>query len=59
MSCEQKDVLVGVSNLRNSAGHFSSAGFDVQDVAVPGWVASPENIENMKAKVAGIDADSM
>jgi hypothetical protein len=41
-------VLVGASNLRSSASHFGSAGFDVQDLTVPGWVASPENIEKLK-----------
>jgi hypothetical protein len=54
----QKVVLVGASNLRSSAVHFSSAGYDVQDLTVPGWVASPENIEKMKAKVEETSSDS-
>jgi hypothetical protein len=54
----QKVVLVGASNLRSSACHFSSAGYDVQDLTVPGWVASPENIEKMKAKVEETKSDS-
>jgi hypothetical protein len=54
----QKVVLVGASNLRSSACHFSSAGYDVQDLTVPGWVASPENIEKMKAKVEETNSDS-
>ncbi len=49
--CKQKVVLVGSSNLRNSASHFSSAGYEVVDYTEPGWVASPDNIKKMAEKI--------
>ncbi len=54
----RKVVLVGASNLRSSARHFVTAGYEVHDLTVPGWVASPENIENLKKEVEGIVSDS-
>jgi hypothetical protein len=54
----RKVVLVGASNLRSSACHFSLAGFDVQHLTVPGRVASPENITKLKTKVEEIKTDS-
>ncbi len=53
----QKVVLIGASNLKNSARHFSSRGFDVTDLTEPGWVASPENIERMTSKLSGLQVD--
>ncbi len=54
----RKVVLIGASNLKNSARNFSSNGFEVQDLTVPGWVASHENIEILQSKLMRFQADS-
>jgi hypothetical protein len=54
----RKVVLIAASNLKNSARHFSSKGFDIQDLTVPGWVASQENIEILQSKLMSSQADS-
>jgi hypothetical protein len=60
-NCKQKVVLVGASNLRNSASHFSSAGYEVVDYTEPGCVASPENIKRMSEKInkGGVDGNHL
>jgi hypothetical protein len=57
-NCGQKVVLVGASNLKNSASHFSSSGYDVVDLTIPGWIASPENIEKMLKKVSTVEENT-
>jgi hypothetical protein len=57
-NCGQRVVLVGASNLKNSASHFSSSGYDVRDLTISGWIASPENIENMIKKISTIEESS-
>jgi hypothetical protein len=57
-NCGQKVVLVGASNLKNSASHFSSSGYDVIDLTIPGWIASPENIEKMIKKVSTVEENT-
>jgi hypothetical protein len=44
---EQKVILVGASNLRNSRPHFDGASSRILDATVPGWTATPENISSM------------
>jgi hypothetical protein len=44
---EQKVILVGASNLRNSRPHFDGASSRIIDATVPGWTATPDNISSM------------
>jgi hypothetical protein len=41
-------VLVGASNLKRTACLFEAKGLKVTDLCIPGWVATPENIDQMK-----------
>jgi hypothetical protein len=41
---EQKVVLIGASYLGYCRDHFCQSGFEVINLTVPGWVASPENV---------------
>jgi len=50
-------VLVGASNLHRVTGHLRQLGWEVEDLCVPGWVATPANVEAMLEKLAqqGLD----
>jgi hypothetical protein len=52
---EQKGVLIGASNLGHSAIYFRQSGRDVIDLTIPGWVASPKNVENMVKEINRIE----
>jgi hypothetical protein len=45
---EQKVTLCGASNLRHSIPHFADPNMTFEDITVPGWTASPENITKIK-----------
>jgi hypothetical protein len=44
---EQKVILVGASNLRNSLPHFDGASYRIVDATVSGWIATPDNISSL------------
>ncbi len=44
---EQKIVLISASNLSQCAKHLELAGHKVDNLCIPGWIASPENIAKM------------
>jgi hypothetical protein len=41
---EQKIVVIGASNLNQCANHLEQAGYKVDNLCMPGWIASPDNI---------------
>ena len=55
----RKLVLVGASNLKKDALHLQSLGFEVLDLCIPGWLATPGSvsilIENLKKINIGTD----
>jgi hypothetical protein len=51
---QQKVILVGASNLRNSRPHFDGACNRTIDATVPGWTATPENISSMCKNTAAM-----
>ncbi len=44
---EKKVVLVGASNLGNCSDAFRQSGLEVVDLIVPGWLATPENVNKV------------
>jgi hypothetical protein len=48
-------IVVGGSHMARVAGCLKKNGILVADLSVPGWVASPENIADLKAKIEKID----
>ncbi len=48
---EQKIVLVGASNLSQCAKHLELAGHKVDNLCIPGWIASPDNIAKMSETI--------
>jgi hypothetical protein len=51
-------TLVGASNLRNSLPHFDGTDFQFEDVTVPGWTATLENIAKLATNVANMAENS-
>jgi hypothetical protein len=49
--CEQRYILLGVSNLGYCAAWLRHSGRNVVDLTTPGWVASPENIKELVEKL--------
>jgi hypothetical protein len=47
----QNVILVGASNLKYNAKHFSDANMTFRDISSPGWVANPSNISGLCAAV--------
>ncbi len=54
----QKVTLVGASNLRNSVPHFDDTNLQFEDVTLPGWTATSENIAKLAADVNKADNSS-
>ncbi len=48
---EQKIVLVGAGNLSQCAKHLELAGYKVDNLCIPGWIASPDNIAKMSETI--------
>ncbi len=48
---EQKIVLVGASNLSHCAKYLELAGHKVDNLCIPGWIASPDNIAKMSETI--------
>jgi hypothetical protein len=48
---EQKIVLIGASNLNPCANHLEQAGYKVDNLCMPGWIASPDSIAKMSERV--------
>jgi hypothetical protein len=44
-------ILVGASNLKRVAFFLEAAGFKVLDLCEPGWVANPENVSAVRARL--------
>jgi hypothetical protein len=47
----QKVVLIGSSNLKNSAPYFMDTDFVFMDNSLPGWMPTPENIATVQNTV--------
>jgi hypothetical protein len=47
----QKVVLIGSSNLKNSAPYFKDPAFAFLDNSLPGWMPTPENIATVQNTV--------
>jgi hypothetical protein len=46
-----KLILVGASNLRRTAVHLASQGYEIIDMCTPGWMATPGSIEVLVGKL--------
>jgi hypothetical protein len=44
-TCDQRYILLGASNLGCCSACLRNLGKSVDDLTVPGWIASPENIQ--------------
>jgi hypothetical protein len=53
----KKLVLVGASNLHRVTGHLQKLGWDVVDLCVPGWMATPAKVEEMAERLKSLDLD--
>ncbi len=44
-------VVIGASHMYKTSFGLSSDGYVVHDMSIPGWVASPHNVEKMRHKI--------
>jgi len=52
-----KLVLIGASNLHRVANNLQQLGWEVLDLTVPGWVATPAKVEEMRERVQQLELD--
>ena len=50
-------VLIGASNLHRVANNLQQLGWEVTDLTVPGWVATPANVEAMAEKLRQLELE--
>jgi len=50
-------ILVGASNLHKVAQHLGGQGYDIVNLCVPGWMASPTSITNMCSQLSEVPMD--
>jgi len=51
----KKIIAIGASILGQTVSHLRSAGLEVIDLTLPGWVASPDRLAELRAKLDGMD----
>jgi len=54
----RKVILVGASNLNKVAKFLTEHGYEVINLCVPGWVATPSNVTDMIARLNEVPTDS-
>jgi hypothetical protein len=54
----QKVVLIGASNLGNCSENFRQSGLEEIDLTVPGWLATPKNVNDVVEQLTNIDISS-